>query len=86
MKFLLYAPLISVGLAIGIPFIVAIIYEAVKGAQSYRGSIPHQDIHLPDGEEYKDKVGTPKGDNPSIASQFDGRITNVFKNPWEGIL
>ena len=29
---------------------------------------------------------TPDRDNPTIAEQFDSRITNVFKNPMEGIL
>lgn len=25
-------------------------------------------------------------DYPDIADQFDSRITNVFRNPWKGIL
>ena len=23
---------------------------------------------------------------PSLAEKFDGRLTNIFRNPWEGIL
>lgn len=29
---------------------------------------------------------TPDRDNPTIADQFDSRITNVFQNPMKGIL
>lgn len=29
---------------------------------------------------------TPDRNNPTIAEQYDTRITNVFKNPMEGIL
>lgn len=39
------------------------------------------------GKEYEHKqvdVHTP--DYHPLADQFDGRITNVFKNPWEDIL
>lgn len=36
-------------------------------------------------EEYKPR--TPQQPpNPTIAEQFDGRLTNVFRNPMEGIL
>ena len=30
--------------------------------------------------------GISNRDNPTIAEQYDTRITNVFKNPMEGIL
>ncbi|MBO5922660.1 MAG: hypothetical protein J6Q48_09790 [Bacteroidaceae bacterium] len=76
---------IGFGLAVGIP-VIAIIIGACTQNKSYGSGPMSINTHLPDGEEYKDKVGTPQGDNPSIAEQFDGRITNVFRNPWEGIL
>ena len=79
MKILLYLPMIS----IIVGFIVGFIVSCHKNSN---GPVPHYDVHLPDGEEYKDKIGTPERDHPSIAEQFDGRITNVFRNPWEGIL
>lgn len=77
--------IISIGIGFLIAgFIVAFIVACFAGSSS--GPAPHYDTHLPDGEEYKDKVGTPERDHPSIAEQFDSRITNVFRNPWDGIL
>lgn len=74
MKFLLYAPIISIVIGIIVGLCVS---------SSSRGSKPDWDPRLPDGEN-KMKKEYPK--NPSIASQIDGRLTNVFTNPWEGIL
>lgn len=76
---------IGFGLTVGIPAIAIIVGVCIQD-KSYGGSSMSINTHLPDGEEYKDKVGTPQGDNPTIAEQFDSRITNVFKNPMEGIL
>ena len=76
---------IGFGLTVGIP-VIAIIIGACTRYKSYGGSSMSINTHLPDGEEYKDKVGTPERDHPSIAEQFDSRITNVFRNPWDGIL
>lgn len=77
---------ISMGLSLFAPILIAIIGSCFqKDDYSVNGGTS-VDIHLPDGEEYKDKVGTPERDRPSIAEQFDGRLTNIFKNPWEGIL
>ena len=32
------------------------------------------------------KQDPPPVQNPTIAEQFDGRLTNILKNPLEGIL
>lgn len=78
---------ISLGLTLLSPILIAMIGSCFqKDDYPISGSGKSNDIHLPDGEEYKDKVGTPERDRPSIAEQFDSRITNVFKNPMEGIL
>ena len=72
-------PVISIGIAV-----IGLIASAFKKPRYSGGACI--DVKMPDGEEYKDKVGTPDRGNPSIAQQFDGRLTNVFKNPMEGIL
>lgn len=78
---------ISMGLSLFAPILIAIIGSCFqKDNYPVSGGGASIDVHLPDGEEYKDKIGTPEKDRPSIAEQFDGRITNVFRNPWEGIL
>lgn len=78
MKFLLIFPIIY---AIGIlVVIVAVLYSK----RSTGNSAPI-DCSLPDGKEYG-QPGISNRDNPTIAEQFDSRITNVFKNPAEGIL
>ena len=78
---------IGFGLTVGAPILIAIIGSLFqKDSYHISGAGTPTNVHLPDGEEYKDKVGTPQQNNPTIAEQFDGRITNVFRNPWEGIL
>lgn len=78
MMFLTLAPVISLGVAI----VAMVIAAFATGEYSTSHSI---DIKMPDGEEYKrDKVEHEP--NPTIAEQFDGRLTNIVRNPWEGIL
>lgn len=68
-----------------IPIVVCIIHAFRHPNQESGGSASYE-TRFPDGEEYKDKVGTPERDNPPLWTKVDGRLTNVFKNPWEGIL
>lgn len=82
MMFLIVAPIISAVLII-IGSIASICGVGKYNRGCYTGPM---DYKLPDGEEYKDKLGTPPSDNPTIAEQLDGRLTNVFKDPMEGIL
>lgn len=82
MLFLLIVPVISaVLIVIGS---IASICGLGKHTKSY--NIGPMDYKLPDGEEYKDKLGTPPTDYPDIADQLDSRITNVFTNPMKGVL
>lgn len=77
MKLLLILPVIN---AVGILIvIVAVLCGKRKG-----GSDP-VDLTMPDGKEYG-QPGISSRDNPTIAQQYDTRITNIFKNPMEGIL
>lgn len=86
MKILLYIPLINAAI-IMVCFVISAFFDKSDKKTTYTEGI-HVDTHLPDGEEYKDKVGSPKDADyrPDIADQFDSRLTNVFKNPWKGIL
>ena len=66
--------------------IVAIVIGAIISAFSHSTtshSVPFNE--MPDGEKY---ANLPKRQEewPSLAEQMDGRLTNVFKNPYEGIL
>lgn len=81
MIFLVILPVISMFI-----WIIGAIIGACKMIDGKYGDNVSINTKMPDGEEYKDKVGTPDRDHPSIAQQFDGRLTNVFKNPMEGIL
>lgn len=77
MKLLLILPVIN---AVGILIvIVAVLCGRRKG-----GAEPI-DLTMPDGKEYG-QPGISSRDNPTIAQQYDTRITNIFKNPMEGIL
>lgn len=82
MHWLVLIPLINVGIWILVAAISVIVRE---GRNTYSG--PHLDIdtYMPDGEAYKDKK-VEHDPNPTIAEQFDGRLTNVVRNPFEGIL
>ena len=84
MRWLVLVPLIN----IGIWLIVAIVYLFKSDKNSYKGLPLDIDTYMPDGEQYKDKVGTPRDADyrPDIADQLDGRLTNVLKNPMKGIL
>ena len=79
MKFLLILPLIN---AAGI--LIAII-AACCSKRTKRYDTEPVDMTLPDGKEYG-QPGISSRDNPTIAQQYDTRITNIFKNPMEGIL
>lgn len=43
----------------------------------------HIDVHV---QTPPSQQTPPKEEWPTIAEQFDGRLTNIFRNPWEGIL
>lgn len=83
MQYLVLIPLINVGIWI----IVALVSAFMNAGKGYKYKGPPLDIdtYMPDGEKYKD-VKVEHEPNPTIAEQFDGRLTNVFKNPLEGIL
>ena len=80
--FLTIAPIISIALGL----IIGLIVSVRRNETHQSGAGASMDVHLPDGEEYKNKLGTPERDNPTIAEQLDGRLTNLFPNQWEGIL
>lgn len=82
MRILAMVPVIE-----GVIIVIAIIVYAIKPNKGVNSGVDIS-MHMPDGEEYKDKIGTnPNSDyRPDIADQFDGRLTNIFRNPWKGIL
>lgn len=43
----------------------------------------HVDVHV---QTPPSQQTQPQEQWPSIAEQFDGRLTNIFRNTWEGIL
>lgn len=43
----------------------------------------HVDVHV---QTSTSQETPPKEQWPTIAEQFDGRLTNIFRNPCEGIL
>jgi len=65
-------------------YIVAIVIGTIVSAGSHAGD-PNVDFHLPDGKEYEN-IMHPKPDYPDISDQLDDRLTNIVKNPFEGIL
>lgn len=79
MHWLVIVPIINVGIWL-ICALVSIF------TSSSHGSSHGVEVHMPDGEEYKNTHQTPREPNPTIAEQFDGRLTNIVRNPWEGIL
>lgn len=82
MQWLVLIPLINVGIWL----IVALVSMCVNDkGNKYKGPPLNIDTYMPDGEQYKyNKVEHEP--NPTIAEQFDGRLTNVLRNPMEGIL
>lgn len=78
MIFLVLVPIISIAV-----YIIAGIAACGRRSRHYMEA-----PHMPDGEEYKDMVGTPKDADyrPDLADQLDGRLTNVVRNPMKGIL
>ena len=75
MIFLFFGPII---------YIVVMIIGTIVSAGSKHYEAP-VDLSLKNGEEYKDaQHSTPE--YPDIADQLDTRLTNVFRNPWKGIL
>mgnify|MGYP003474802440 CR=1 FL=1 len=63
----------------GICAIAGTIASWVKGNGEVRPQAPTQqvEVHVHQYEQFQ---------NPTIAEQFDGRLTNILKNPLEGIL
>lgn len=82
MQWLVIVPLIN----IGVWLIVGLVALFRSSDHSYKGPPLDIDTYMPDGEQYKNVCQTTKEPNPTIAEQFDGRLTNIFRNPWEGIL
>lgn len=79
MKFLWAFTIVSV-----IGQLVIIIAACCGKKHHYRGNIT---IVQQEDSQSPEQFGiTPDRDNPTIAEQLDSRITNVFKNPMEGIL
>lgn len=52
------------------------------GSGHYTPPKPQQDVHV----DVHVKQVPPPPQNPTIAEQFDGRLTNIVRNPLEGIL
>ena len=77
MMFLTVAPVIGLGLAL-------IVMAIISFASSESTEVTHVEFQLPEGTP-KD-VPQTKEPNPTIAEQFDGRLTNILRNPMEGIL
>lgn len=63
----------------GICAIVGTISNWIKGNGEVKPQAPtqHVDVHVHQDTQTQ---------YPTIAEQFDGRLTNVLKNPLEGIL
>ena len=75
--FLLIAPVINI-----IILIIIACCNADKNQGSYGGDGPiimsPEDHSAPAGDGYKDDL--------DIADMIDGRLTNITKNPWKGVL
>jgi hypothetical protein len=74
MIFLFFGPII---------YIVVMIIGTIVSAGSKHYETP--DLSLKDGKEYE-HVHHPKPEYPEISEQLDDRLTNIVKNPFEGIL
>ena len=61
---------------------IIIALMAASGGNYTPPSTPQQDVHI----DVHVKQDPPLPQNPTIAEQFDGRLTNVVRNPLEGIL
>ena len=47
----------------------------------------HTDVHVDvHNQTPPPQQSQPQENWPSLAEQFDTRLTNIFRNPWEGIL
>ncbi len=47
----------------------------------------HTDVHVDvHNQTPPPQQSQPQEKWPSLAEQFDTRLTNIFRNPWEGIL
>lgn len=80
MEWIVWVPIIDI-----IIIVVAVVISAVfKGSSGPSGSITPR--VTPDNPPTPVETYTTQHDNPDIADQFDGRLTNVFKNPMKGIL
>lgn len=77
MMFLTVAPVIGLGLALIVMAIIS--FTSGEGTE-----VTPVEFHLPEGTP-KD-VPQTKEPNPTIAEQFDGRLTNILRSPMEGIL
>lgn len=77
MMLLTVAPIVGLGL-------VLIVMAIISFASSEGTEATHVELQLPEGTP-KD-VPQTKEPNPTIAEQFDGRLTNILRNPMEGIL
>lgn len=73
----------------GIVAILVIVIIVWAASQSTTGvkprTEPKQQVDVYIHEEPMAK-NTPFKETKSLSEQLDGRITNVFKNPWEDIL
>lgn len=81
MMFLYYAPLICLGGTLLGVFIGALISSERESSGS--GSLTMKSS-MPDPLPPEHVEGYH--DDRSIADKVDGRLTNIVKNPWEGIL
>lgn len=80
MQWLVLVPIINIGI-----FILACVISAcVKGSSRKGGDITPR--LTPDDAPTPVETYTMQHENPELADQFDGRLTNVFKNPMKGIL
>lgn len=77
MMFLALAPVIGLGLTLIILVIMSFVSES---------GTTHSTMHIEMPEGKPENTVTPKEPNPTIAEQFDGRLTNIVRNPLEGIL
>ena len=80
MTWLVWVPIIDILVII----IATVIYVAINGS-SEKGDSTTPRV-TPDNPPTPVETYTMQHDNPDIADQFDGRLTNIVKNPMKGIL